>query len=65
MALTEERVFYYTKLIKDYEEFLAKPHPEKFYKEIIKFSAGFKPERTNESHILFLINDAKEQLTIG
>ena len=63
MSLTEDRVLYYKKLIKDYEKFLAKPHSDIFYNEMIKFPAGFKPEKTNESHIKYLINDATEQFT--
>jgi len=60
--LTEERRAYYEKAILDYEQFLARPHPEHFYSKPIKFPANFDPKRTNHTHILALIQDAKEQL---
>jgi hypothetical protein len=63
MKLTDERVDYHTKLITDYEAFLAKPHPPEFYTKVIKFREDVPSmDRTNEAHILHLISNAKEQL---
>lgn len=57
MALSEERIQYYTKLIKDYEEFLNKPHSPEFYTVIIDYI-----KKTNEQHIKDLISNAYENL---
>ena len=62
MHMLDYSVEYYEKKVKDYEEFLAKPHPEHFYTKVIEFPAKFNPKRTNEQHIQVLIKDAKEQL---
>jgi hypothetical protein len=57
IKLPYERIWYYTKLIKDYEEFLPRPHDERFYKVVLLVI-----NRTNEQHVKWLIKDAKEQL---
>jgi len=63
MALTEERIAYYKKLIVDYEEFLVRTHEPGFYTVQVKISDRNKfVLRTNEEHCKYLIQDAKEQL---
>jgi hypothetical protein len=59
IKLPYERIWYYSKLIKDYEEFLPKHHSETFYTVVLLVI-----NRTNEQHVKWLIKDAKEQLGI-
>jgi len=59
MALTEDQIRYCQKLIKDYTEFLTREHKPEFYSVVLKLAIP----RTNEKHILTLIEDARKQLT--
>lgn len=58
------RIAFVKKAIKDYETFLLKSHPESFYTRIIKFRKDKDKdwEKTNEQHILWLIDLYKKEL---